>query len=168
MKKYLPLENLIYETKLSKEQVLKKLADSVEAEKPMEFGMQNNSYSKLYVGEVGNSNFEISRVVTFRNSFLPQITGEVYSDIDGAKIKVKMLPHSFVVMFMSIWLGISFLVGLVLTYSAFTQEFTAQFLIPFVLFFVGIAVFFGAFKVESKISIEDLSKIFEAEKIEEL
>lgn len=163
MSKFLPIENIVYKTKLSKEQILQKLNDNIEAEKSFGFGAHNYTYSKPYIGQIVGNTFEIKRAISYRNSFLPQIKGEVYSDFNGTKIKVTMKPHTFVLVFMSIWFGGVFLACLATTFELFTQKFSPFFLIPFGMLIFGIVLIFGAFKTESATSKKDLSKILEAE-----
>lgn len=163
MNKFLPVENLIYKTKLSKEQAIQKLNDNIEVEKSFGFGINNSTYSKPYIGQIIGNNFEIKRAINYRNSFLPQIKGEIYTEFDGTKIKVNMKPHNFVLIFMGIWFSVVFIACLATTYVLFTQEFSLFSLIPFGMFLFGILLLFGAFKTESSTSKKDLTRIFEAD-----
>lgn len=163
MSKYLPIENIIYKSKLSTEQTIQKLNENIEAEKSFGFGAHNFTYSKPYIGKIIGNSFEIKRAISYRNSFLPQIKGEIYSDFDGTKIKVNMKPHSFVLVFMTIWFGGVFIGCIATTFALFTKEFTPFFLIPFGMLIFGIALLYGAFKTESSTSKKDLMKILEAE-----
>jgi hypothetical protein len=163
MSKFLPIENLTYKSRLSKEDVLKNLSDNIENEKSFRFGVYNQAYSKPYIGKIVGNTFEIKRAITYRNSFLPIIRGEVSADYVGTKILVKMKPHTFVIFFMSIWLGGISIGCLATLYALFSQKFDPSLLIPFGMLFFGIALFYGAFKSESKTSIEDLKRILEAE-----
>lgn len=163
MSRYLPIENIIYTTKLTKEQTIQKLTDNIEAEKSFGFGAQNYTYSKPYIGKIIGNNFEVKRVISYSNSFLPQIKGEIYSEFDGTKIKVNMKPHSFVLVFMTIWFGGVFIGCIATTFALFTKEFTPFFLIPFGMLLFGITLLYGAFKTESKTSKKDLLEILEAE-----
>lgn len=163
MSKFLPIENIVYKTKLSKEQIVQKLTDNIEAEKSFGFGAHNFTYSKPYIGRIVGNIFEIKRAISYRNSFLPQIKGEIYSDFDGTKIKVNMKPNTFVLVFMTIWFGGVFIGCLATTFALFTQKFSPFFLIPFGMLIFGIALLFGAFKTESTTSKKDLLRILEAE-----
>lgn len=163
MSKYLPIENIIYKTKLSKDQVIQKLNENVEVDKSIGFGLFNLTYSKPYYGKINSYSFEIKRVISYNNSFLPQIKGEVYSDFYGTRIRVNMKLHSYVSVFMSIYF-VGVLFGcIVVTFALFTQDFTPFFLIPFGMLLFGIALVYGAFKTESSTSKTDLKRIFEAE-----
>lgn len=163
MSKYLPFENIIYKTKLSNEQAIQKLNDNIEAERRFGFSAPSYTYSKPYIGQITGNKFKIKRVINYRNSFLPQIKGEVYSEFDGTKIKVNMSLHKFILVFTSIWLGIVFIGCSFTIYVLFTKAFAPFILIPLGLLVFGVALLFNAFKTESAKSRKDLMRIFEAE-----
>ncbi|RXM40882.1 hypothetical protein BOQ62_03640 [Chryseobacterium sp. CH21] len=79
--KYLPFERITYTTNLSEQEVLTRLSGFVE---PKKFGLGRN-YIKEYEGSINDNNFEISRVIRNRNSFLPQIIGTVQKIMTGHK-----------------------------------------------------------------------------------
>ena len=163
MSTFLPLEYIIYKTRLSKEQTMQKLTDAIEAEKAFGFGAYNYTYSKPYIGRIKGNNFEIKRAINYRNSFLPQIKGTVYSEFDGTRVKVTMKPHSTVLVFMAIWFGGVFIGCIATTSVLLTQKFTPFLLIPFGMLVFGVALVYGAFKTESSISKKDFMRILEAE-----
>ncbi|MFS4470678.1 hypothetical protein [Chryseobacterium sp. T20] len=96
--KYLPFERITYKTNLSEEEVLTRLSGFVE---PKKFGLGRN-YIKEYEGSIHNNSFEISRVIQYRNSFLPQINGRIQNGNDGVKIQVTLSLHAFVSFFLII------------------------------------------------------------------
>lgn len=159
MSKFLPIENIVFKTKLSKEQVVLRLSENIEAKKTFGFG----NYSKPYIGYINGNNFEIERVINYRNSFLPQIKGNVYSELSGTKINVKMMPASYVLFFMAIWFGGVIVGCLAMLFILFTEGFTSFLFLPFIMFLFGIGLLYGAFKTESAKSKKDLMRILEAE-----
>ena len=163
LNKFLPVENLVYKTKLSKEQAIAKLAENIEAKKAFGLSAFNYSYSKPYIGKISGNIFEIERVIQYRNSFLPTIKGEVFSDYEGTKINVHMKPQSFVFVFMLVWVGGVTLGCIVAIIASLTQKFSPFFLIPFAMLLFGVGLFYGAFKSESSTSKKDLKRICEAE-----
>jgi hypothetical protein len=163
MSKFLPIENLIYKTRLSKDEVLIKLSDNIEKQKAFGFGAYNHAYSKPYIGDIIDNSFKVSRAINYRNSFLPVIEGTVATDYVGTKISVKMKLHSSVIFFISIWLGGVSIACIVTLHALFTQGFSPELLIPFGMLIFGTTLFFGGFKIESKKSIEDIKLILEAE-----
>ena len=167
MSKFLLSENILYKTKLTKEQAINKLADNIEEDKSTFLAIYND-YSKPYIGVVNKYKFEIEKVITYRNSFLPIITGEVFSNAEGTEIKVNMQLHSFVLVFMMIWLGGASFACLTSLYLMFNGEFSLGIFVPFGMLLFGILLSFGGFRTESKNGIEDLKQIFEADEVIDL
>jgi hypothetical protein len=58
-----------------------------------------------FVGSVDRSTFQLRRVISGRNSFLPRIRGHITSTGDATRVKVIMFMHPFTVVFMLFWLG---------------------------------------------------------------
>ena len=56
-----------------------------------------------YQGKIEGNQFEISRSIGYRNSFLPIIKGEVRSDLGGSSITISMQLHVLVMLFMIFW-----------------------------------------------------------------
>ena len=86
--KYLPFELVVYETELSEQEVLGKLSDCVQ-DKKIRFFRTDNPLKK-YEGFIDENTFKISRIIKYRNSFLPQITGTVRNDGRTTQVEVKM------------------------------------------------------------------------------
>ena len=168
MQKFLPIENIVYRTKLTEEQVVTKLAESIEAEKSFGFGAYRTTYSKPYIGTIRGNSFEIKRVINYQNSFLPTISGKIQKDGIWTKIYVTMKPEIIVITFMAIWFGCVGLGCIGAIYYAITtaDEFSPFFLIPFAMLLFGVILLFGAPKIESSKSKKDLQNILEAEIIE--
>lgn len=169
-KKLLPFENLILTTKLSVAEVTKRLTDNIEIQKTSKFFTLNNHSSKLYRGTILNNNFKISRIINYRNSFLPIISGSIYSAIGKTEVEIKMRLHQFVFIFILIWFSAVGLVCLVILFAALVQfkkiiheGFSPAFLIPFVMFIIFYLMLFFAFKLESKKSIQFFEALLDAE-----
>ena len=159
----LPIENLIYKTRLSKSEVLNKLIENIEKQKTFGFGTDWRVYSKPYIGEIENNSFEVKRAINYRNSFLPKISGEVFEDFEGTKIKIKMRPHEIIIAFLFLWFGIAFLCCLGSIYAMFTRDFNLVFLGPFFMILFGIVLLSVGFKTETNKSKQDFKKILNAE-----
>lgn len=171
IKKLLPFEKLIYQSTLSKEELITHLQNEIEPEKSFTFGARKSSYSKPYIGKIYLNRFEIKKVVTYRNSFLPVIKGEIKEGINGAKINIKMGLVDFVKVFMILWLGaVSFgcigaLYSLIFTDTANSEAGFFMF-IPFAMLLFGLGMVSFGFKAESQRSIKDLEEILQAKVIE--
>ena len=79
-------ENLIYRTTLHPQEVLRRLDHVIEPEKL--FRRKND---KLFEGRITGNTFSFRRIIHYRNSFLPQISGEVNEHYGGSEIKVKVV-----------------------------------------------------------------------------
>lgn len=172
IQKIVPIENLVFHSTLNQEALLTQLKNEVEAPKSFKFGVVNYSYSKKYIGSIHNNTFEIKRAITYRNSFLPHIKGEIKNDKNGSKINVKMSLNKIVQVFMSIWLGgvsvacFGILFGLIFK-NIFQIEPNFFMLIPFFMLIFGVLMVSFGFKIESKKSINDLEEILKAKIIQQ-
>ncbi|WP_312287182.1 hypothetical protein [Chryseobacterium gleum] len=159
--KYLPFERITYRTNLSEQEVFTRLSGFVE---PKKFGLGRN-YTKDYEGSANNNGFEISRVIQYRNSFLPQINGKIQNENNGTQIQVTMSLHAFVLVFLLFWCSIA--VGIFIMIGSTEKKMSVEFFMPLLmLLFVYILTMTG-FKTESKKSKEYLRRSFEAEIVKE-
>ncbi|HEY9102461.1 hypothetical protein [Chitinimonas sp.] len=60
----------------------------------------------LFIGEVTADAFALRRHIRYRNSFLPQISGQISADGSGSRVVVGMSPHLVVIIFMLFWLSL--------------------------------------------------------------
>ncbi|MDX2250142.1 MAG: hypothetical protein SF052_25390 [Bacteroidia bacterium] len=163
--KYLPFENIIYKTHLSPDEVRRRLAEKVEPQKFFRMtGFGRNKNDKDYEGKVDQNGFQITRIIGYRNSFLPQIEGEIQPGGEGTSVHVKMNLHPLVWVFIFIWcagVGSAFVA---LTVSSVQRgEFDLFVLIPLgMLVFVYFMTIF-AFKFESAKSKKYLEDLWEAQ-----
>jgi hypothetical protein len=165
MMKYLPFENITYKTKLDSEEILKRMGNMIEPKKDFRIsGIFGNSNHKPYEGSINGNSFNITRIIGYRNSFLPKIKGTIEKDFNETKVNVKMRLHPFVIAFMFIWFGG---VGIgclaVLIFISNSQDFEPMTLIPFGMLIFGYALVTGGFKFESIKSKKYLAELFEAE-----
>ena len=59
--------------------------------------------NKIYQGEISDTEFKISRIISYKNSFLPIIYGNLSETEEGTEIIMKLMPHWFVVIFFLVW-----------------------------------------------------------------
>ncbi len=157
MKNYLPFENCMLTTGLSHDEVSKRLAKQVQPGRGISFSLICRRARKPYQGNISDSKFNISRIVTNRNSFIPVISGEIM-DISGqVQIKIMMRPQISTLLFMSVWLGIVGLVSIVALGAA---------LIPFIMFVFAYGMVMYVFRTESRESKDFLARILEARIVE--
>jgi len=164
--KFLPFEKITYRTKLDSEEILNRIWEIVEPKKTFRmtgiFG--SSSEHKPYEGSINGNSFSITRIIGYRNSFLPIIKGNIEENLRYTKVNVKMRLHISVFFFMSIWLGGVGIACIFFLASIFNnQEFEPAILIPFGMFIFGYVLLTGSFKYESIKSKKFLAELFEAE-----
>jgi len=104
--KYLPFENITYNTLLNPDEILKRLSEIIEPKKTIRMkGMFGNNDHKPYEGRIIKNTFSINRIIAYRNSFIPTIKGIIKKDTNGTKVTVKMRLHEVAMVFMFIWFG---------------------------------------------------------------
>jgi len=167
IKKLLPFEEIVYRSKLNKEELVARLQNEIEAEKSFSFGANRFSYSKSYIGKISDNRFEIKRAINYRNSFLPVIKGEIRNDLNGSKILVKMNLVELIKVFMIIWLAAVFIGCIAVTYNlifnkGFDSEAVPFVFIPYFMLLFGVVLVSFGFKSESKKSISDLEELLQA------
>lgn len=94
---------------LSKQEVLQRL---------YEITNTNNKENDLFVGRIGNSDFEIKEKLkeSVRNNFNPVLVGKITENDNGCEIDVTAMLNIFGIIFLSIWsfgaIVFPFLIGL--------------------------------------------------------
>jgi hypothetical protein len=110
---FLPFEKFVIESALSKEETIIELMKNIEAEKTIR--LWNKKSTKEFEGHISGNEFEIKRIINYRNSFLPVINGRIETFGDKARLTIDMRVQIFVIIFMTIWfsfVGLSFLAEL--------------------------------------------------------
>jgi hypothetical protein len=163
--KYLPFENITYRSILDQQEVLKRIEEIIEPPKTLSLSdIFGNNDHRPYKGSTTGNSFSMTRIINYKNSFLPRIIGVIEEDHSGTRINVKMRLHKIVFAFMLLWLGVAGIVCLGVFATMFgDQDFAPQSLIPFAMFLFGYALVTGGFKYESIKSRKYLAELFEAE-----
>lgn len=95
----IPYDQVILKTSLNIEQVYQKLAEVIEPRTYMRFS-RDHAY---FEGSLERDAFKISRIIHYRNSFLPVILGEMRDEVDGTAVIIRMRLNWIVVTFILIW-----------------------------------------------------------------
>jgi hypothetical protein len=159
----LPYERFVIETRLTPQEVAERLREVAAPGRRLRL-FRSSAGEKDFQGTVSDREFRITRVIDYRNSFLPVVRGLIEDAPDGARIEVSMRLHPAVFGFVLLWFGLltSTLV-LIVGIAAVEQTFSPFFLVPLGIFVVGYALMTGGFKVESRRSRERLDAILSAE-----
>jgi hypothetical protein len=158
----LPYTQLVFESPLSKEEVVRRLTLEV-ASRRWGWGLFERR-TELFEGEVSEGGFRISRIIRYRNSFLPVIHGRFSPLVKGVRIDITMRLHVAVLIFSIVWLSaVGF--GALAFASQFlsTGKIEGGMLIPLgmlLFFYLMVTIGFG---VEANKASKLLSGIFEGD-----
>lgn len=156
--KLLPFEKHLFRSPLPPDEALKCLADQVEP--PKWFRLLSGA-EKPYQGEITGNKFQIRRIIGYRNSFLPRISGEIRPSGSGSDIAVTMQLHPAVLVFVLVWIAIP-LISLLLVLGSNGQFMQPVMLFPTLMVFLVYLIFWAAFKWESSRARKDLAGFFQA------
>ncbi len=93
----IPYQTFEIKTRLGQEAARQKLDEIVEPRKLMRFGLSRKH--NLFEGEIEGTTFKISRIIHYRNSFLPILVGQIQDDLDAATLQITARPHWFIILF---------------------------------------------------------------------
>ena len=108
---------------------------------------------KPFCGEVNDNSFKIQRVIWYRNSFLPVITGTITAKGEGSVVEVKMSQRKFVIGFEIFWM----VAVCIVLFSHMT--FTRDDLLPVVMLVFGAVLFTVPYKIEANIARKKLEEL---------
>lgn len=107
----------------------------------------NFDTTKEFSGLVTENGFEITKNISYRNSFLPVIEGKIEPSAVGSSVTVSMRLNALVLCFMLLWFsGVG--MGCIAALSKL-DNFAASKLIPFGMLAFGIALMSGGFWFEA-------------------
>ena len=165
--KIIPSDKIEILTTLSNQEVRKILAENIRPKKRLRIGFNKSKEKELFEGNIEQNRFKIQRIITGRNSFLPQIKGQIQSNINGTKLVADLKVHTSVIVFMIFWLsfvGLAFILGIV---GVINQGTNPLFLIvPLIMIAFGIGLTNYGFNSQKEKSINDLKKILSGQKKE--
>ncbi len=154
---FFPFERLTIKSYLSPEEVRQQLSLVVG---PRQIHRNGATPRKPYQGELNENSFEISRVIGYRNWFLPVIKGEIHPEMDGTSIHISMRPDVAVMASMVPLLGLGgawfFFIG-----TFYVSPHIAIF-VPIGFFIVHYVVSTSLFKFESVKSKSFLEGLFKS------
>lgn len=164
IKSILPFDRYTLITELSQSEVMQRLRENVEARRNismMGYNVADHS-GKPYAGRVEGNHFEISRVITYKNSFLPVIKGDVNASFPGkTEVMIRMSPGVFVLGFSAVWMLMVLVGCVVVSGIMFYDGFNPMLLIPFGMLVFGSLLFTVPYKIEAKKSRVFLSDLLE-------
>jgi len=155
----LPYRRIELQTPLPIATVIRTLSDAVEPLRSswLDFG------SRPFEGTVTGAEFRIYRVISYRNSFRPEISGTVALDGHGSRISITMRLHAAVAVFVVFWLGSVFIIGVLFTAATLAGSASVELaLIPMgMMLFMGLLCI-GAFSYEARKAEQLIMMLLEA------
>jgi hypothetical protein len=162
--RFLPYESFVMRSNLKEDELIVRLKEIIIPTRTFRFHIIGIKSSGKYEGQLNERTFQINRIISYRNSFLPQIIGEIEPQFNGSLIRIKMRLHLIVLIFISIWLGVVGLISASIVVSSILfGSFPGFAFVPLGMFVFGYLLTLLAFKVESSRSKQDLKKLFESE-----
>jgi len=100
--KFWPSDRFEIETTMSPEAIVTALNSKIEPKKLFRLSLDHAPFQ----GDISRDGFRITRIVHYRNSFLPVVTGKFLAGDSGTKVAIRLGLHPVVTAFMCVWFGI--------------------------------------------------------------
>ncbi|WP_299780850.1 hypothetical protein [uncultured Formosa sp.] len=158
--KIIPSDKIEILTTFSNQEVRKILAENIRPKKRLRIGFNNSQNKELFEGKFEQNRFEIQKIITGRNSFIPQIKGQIQPNMNGTKLVADLRVHTSVVVFMIFWLtfvGFAFIMGIFGVINQGVNPFLLVF--PLIMIAFGIGLINYGFNSQKDKSICDLKRI---------
>ncbi len=165
----LPFDKLVIESDLDIVEASATLYDKVDFRSSFELIFKSKVNGKEFQGKVNNYRFNIKRIINYKNSFLPVISGKIEKrtyPIKGSQISVMMRMNWLVMIFSLFWIGTLFLfICNQIVNLIYGEEINKASLIPMFMFFLGFLLINGGFSHEASKARKLLINIFEGEEL---
>lgn len=111
---FLPYETVVLETTLPKEEVIARLTREIA---PKSFAFWKKSGDQAFRGSLNGNEFEITRIIGYRNSFLPLVNGHIQASENGTRIalQIRLPPSTLIALAIFIFLALASFVGSILS-----------------------------------------------------
>ena len=113
---------------------------------------------KLFIGHIEKNNFDINRIINYRNSFLPFIRGKIISTAQGSEVSIQMSMHLLIVILISFWIIGSVCSALAYYYSNLDFKMSMEVIFPALFPLLGLLLVLLGFVPEVIIAKRLLSK----------
>ncbi len=101
----IPYTRLTLKTTLSAQEAEERLAQRTRPRRllqmRMSWGKKDDAHD--FAGTVENGRFNINRIITYRNSFLPIVIGQFHNDLGFTRVEITMRLHVLVMAFLVVW-----------------------------------------------------------------
>lgn len=164
----LPFERHTYISSMPPWELIDHLSDWIAHTNGFSFSLIGRSHEEPYEGEITGDQFRINRVIGYRNSFLPKISGRIEATEKGSIVHVVMRLNAFALIFMSLWMlivGSILLVCLVIVLRGEDRDWSIA-AVPAAMLAFGYLMTLGGFKYESILSRKDLEIAMKAVRLD--
>ena len=158
--KFFPYYSYTIKSSLTPDEIRQKLADNIEPKKLFRFNFLSRNLTKPYEGEINGDTFNIRRIISGRDSFLPRIKGQISTTIDTeVHIVMRMALYTYIVL---LTVNGALIYGLILAINSMLlhRQFNAAFLILPAMLVISYLFAFLSFKYESSKSKTFLDSLF--------
>ena len=100
-------------------------------------------------GTINDQGFTSSRIIHYRNSFLPMLYGRFIPTPAGTSIRIRMTLHPLVMAFMAYWLGMTGLFALLGVVAGFTGQTWTMGIVAGCMFLFGLGMTYAGFWAEA-------------------
>lgn len=161
---FLPYDKIVLKTKLTDKQIVSILNSITDTDTKFSFKKLFKSTNKTYFGSISDNNFEIKRIIYYKNSFLPISFGTIEKTLNGSTINIIMRMH------MAVNIGISIIFSFFLFFSIISITLIDKMsnngithFIPIIILFLIYAIVMFFYKLESIQAKKDLIMLFSAD-----
>lgn len=149
-----------FTTELSIQEVRDVLREHIQPKKGFSIGSPKQRNRKIFEGFVESDQFQIQKVSDRNNSFLPQIHGQITTDLNTTKIVMDFKIHQFVLAFVFLWIGLVFMALITVIIGVATQGVNPLLaLIPLIMIVFAISITHYGFNSGKENAIRSLKKI---------
>jgi len=143
-----PSDRFEIDTAMSPDEIVAALESNIEPGKFFRFQRHHAPFQ----GKVYEDGFRITRIIHYRNSFLPVVTGKFLPGASGIKVAIRMGLHPLVTAFMCVWFGGVGLgmIGVIAGLLSGQAPASLMLLIPFAMLAFGCALVWVCFWFEAK------------------
>lgn len=137
--KIIPSDTIEIVTSLSNQEVRKILTDNIRPKRGLSINFNRPKDKELFEGYFRQDRFEIQPIISGRNSFLPQIKGQIQPNKNGTKLVADLKVQTFTIVFMLIWLTFVGM-GFIMTIISVVNQGTNPILVIFPLLMIGFGI----------------------------
>lgn len=160
--KFIPFEKITYTSRLPIAEIKERLENEIQPKANFSFGQKAIATSKKFEGTVDGNVFQIQRIISYRNSFLPKIDITLAQDLSGSKATITFRLLPFVAIFIGFWLAIVAFAGIALAFFSNNNEDIAFVkFIPVLMIVFGYVMTILAFNYELNKAKDELEKIIQ-------